>query len=49
MKSHSNNSNKAEKQTFENKTVINYSSRETGCDLCLQRQSYKSPEKLQTT
>ena len=32
-----NNSNQAEKQMFGAKTVINYSSLETGCDLCLQR------------
>ena len=31
---------------FETKTVINYSSLETLCDLCLQRLSYKSTEKL---
>ena len=46
MESRSNNSNKAEKQMFEAKTVINYSSHEKGCDLCLQRLSYKSTEKL---
>ena len=31
---------------FEAKIVINYSSLETGCDLCLQRLRYKSAEKL---
>ena len=36
MKSRSNNSIKAVKQSREAKTVINYSSLETGCDLCLQ-------------
>ena len=45
MKSRSNNCNKAEKQMFEAKTVIKYSSLETGFDLCLQRLSYKSTEK----
>ena len=29
---------------FEAKTIIKYSSLETGCDLCLQRLSYKSIE-----
>ena len=33
-----NSSNKAEKQMFEAKFVTNYSSLETGCDLCLQRE-----------
>ena len=42
MKSLCNNCDKAEKQLFEAKTVINYSSLGTGCDLCLQRVSYKS-------
>ena len=37
-------SNKAEKKMSEAKTVINYRSLETGCDLCLQRLSYKSSE-----
>ena len=46
MKSRSNHSNKAEKPMFEAETVINYSSLKTGCDLCLQRLSYKSIEKL---
>ena len=46
IKSRSNSSNKAEKQMFEAKTVINYSSLKTSCDLCLQRLSYKSTEKV---
>ena len=46
MKSRSNNSNKAENQMFEAKTVINYRSLETGCDLRLQKLSYKSIERL---
>ena len=46
MKSRISNSIKAEKQMFEAKTVINYSSLETGCDLCLQRLSFKSTENL---
>ena len=46
MKSRSNNSNKAENPMFEAKTVMNYSSMETGCELCLQRLRYKSTEKL---
>ena len=46
MKSRSNNSNKTEKKMFDAKTVINNSSLETGCDLCLQRLSHKSTEKL---
>ena len=46
MKSPSNNSNKAEMQIFETKSVIIYSSLETGCDLCLRRLSNKSTEKL---
>ena len=46
MKSCGYNSNKAEKQMFEAKTVKRCSSLETGCDLCLQRLSYKSIEKL---
>ena len=46
MKSRSNHSTKAEKQIFEAETVINYSSLKTSCDLCLQRLSYKSIEKL---
>ena len=46
MKSRSNNCNKAEKQIFESKSVIKHSSLETVCDLCLQRLSYKSTEKL---
>ena len=46
MKSRSNSCNKAEKQKFEATTVINYSSLETGCALCLQRLSSKSIEKL---
>ena len=33
MKSRSNSSNKTEQQIFEAKTVINYSSLETDCDL----------------
>ena len=44
MKSRSNNSNKAKKQLSEANTVINYSSLEKGCDLCVQRLSYKSIE-----
>ena len=46
MKSCSNSSNKAEKQTFEAKTVtiLKYSSLETASDLSLQRLSYKSTE-----
>ena len=39
MKSRRNNSNKAEKQMFEAKIVINYNSLETGCDVCLQRET----------
>ena len=46
MKSRSNNSNKAEKKMFEAKTVINYISLETGCDLCLQRLSYNLTGKI---
>ena len=46
MRSCSNRSNKTRKQTIEAKTGISYSSLETGCDLCLQRLSYKSSEKL---
>ena len=46
LKSRSNSCSKAEKQKFEAKTVIKYSSLETVCDLCLQRLSYKSTEKL---
>ena len=46
MKSRSESSNKAGKQIIEAKTVINYSSMEMGRDLCLQRLSYKSTEKL---
>ena len=46
MKSRSNNSNKAEKQMIEAKTVINHSLMKTGCDLSLQRLSYNSIEKL---
>ena len=47
MKSRRNGCNKAEKQMFEAKNVKKsiYSSLETGCDLCLQRLSYKSTEK----
>ena len=41
-----NDSNKAKQLMFEAKTVIDYRSLETGCDLCLQRLSYKSTEKL---
>ena len=37
---------KAKKDTFEAKKIIYYSSLETGCDLCLQRMSYKSAKKL---
>ena len=41
-----NSSNKAKKQIFEAKFVIilNCSSLETVCDLCVQRLSYKSTE-----
>ena len=46
MKFRSSNSNKVEKQMFESKTVLNYSSLETVCYLYLQRLSYKSIEKL---
>ena len=46
MKFRSNNIEKAEKQMLEAKTILNYSSLETGCDLCLQRLSCKSIEKL---
>ena len=48
MKSRSNSSNKAEKQVCEVKTVIKikYSSLKTGCDLCLERLSYKTTKKL---
>ena len=46
MKFRSKKIDKAEKQMLEAKTVINYSSLETGCDLCLQRLSCKSIEKL---
>ena len=41
MRTRSNSSDKAEKQKFEAKTVIIYSSLETGSDLCLQGLSYK--------
>ena len=48
MKSRSKNSIKAKKQMFAAKNVINYSSLETGSDLCLQwlNYKYKSIEKL---
>ena len=46
MKSRSNNSNKAEQKKFEAETVMNHSSLEMGLDMCLQRLSYKSTEKL---
>ena len=46
MKSRSNSINNAEKQLFESETVIKYSLLEMVCDLCLQRLSYKSTEKL---
>ena len=46
MGSCSKSSNKAGKQIIEIKTVINYSSLETGCKLCLQRLSYKSTQKV---
>ena len=46
MKSLCNNCGKAEKQMFEAKIVIKYSSLGTGCDLCLQRVSYKSAKKI---
>ena len=46
MKSCSKSINKATKQMFEAKNVINYSSLETVCVLCLPRLSYKSTEKL---
>ena len=46
MKSRNNNINKAQKQMFEVKSVISYSLLETGCDLCLQRLSYKPIEKI---
>ena len=46
MRFHSNSSNKDGKQIVEAKVFIIFSSLETGCDLCLQRLSNKSTEKL---
>ena len=45
MKSCSNSSNKAVKQTVETKTVIDFSTLETVCDLSIQRRRYKMTEK----
>ena len=46
MKSGSISGHRAGKQMFETKIFKNFSSLETGCELCLQRLSYKSTEKL---